>query len=981
MLPGMPPLALAPGPGLSQQISRSWHTSDGLPAGAVAALAQSAEGFLWIGTQDGLARFDGIRFTVFNLTNTPALHNNFITALCPSRDGGIWIGTFGAGVLHWAGGAFLAWSAAAELPSLRVRSLLEDSSGNVWIGMEGGGLAVLKDRHVRVYTTRDGLPGNSVRCLAEGPDGSLWIGTDRHGLSRFKDGKFVTFATNDGLPSTGIRSLLADAAGGVWVGTMEAGLAYLRDGKSTRYGLREGLPGLTVSSLLLDRSGTLWAGTMEGGLARFKNGVFETCRTLKGFPERFVLALAQDHEGNIWAGTVNGLTQFMDSDFVTYTKEDGLPDDIALCTYEDREGNLWVGTTDGVAEIPRSGPIRALTPKEGLPGSTVFAIHEDRAGTLWFGIQGHGVVRIKDGRFESLTTKDGLLSDDATSFCDAGDNGLWVGTRGGLSLMQDGEIRNFTLHNGQGAEGVTALALGQDGALWVGSNMGILQRLKDKAWTSFGPEYGSPAVPVTTLYSIYEDEEHALWLGSSVGVIRFKDGKSFVFTRKNGLLSDSVYQVLEDGQGRLWMASNRGVLVVRKADLERVANASAGVVTCASYDVSDGMKSAECNGGGTPSGCRLRDGRLCFPTMRGLAVLDPARVQADKTAPSTAIEGMRAEGEDLALVQGASLHAGLRRIGFQYTAPSFRAPEKIRFRFRLLGYDKEWIEAGARRETYYTNLAPGDYSFSVMARSRDGVWGTPAPPLSFTVRPFFYQTKTFAVFCVLLAFGIAFTGHRLVLVQLRAHNAVLHERTRIARDIHDTVAQGLTGVALQLNTVERLLTSQPDAAHVHLARARELLTANLKETQRAIGALRVRHLEEDDLPSALRRLGDSMTKDGATKFSVEVLGRVRPLRDRAAGEDLWKIAQEAIVNALRHAKCNNIHVLLEYSPGTLRATVRDDGPGFELTSAGDASHGLLGMRERAQERGWNLDITSAQGLGTTVSVSVPLSRWPVFWTC
>lgn len=981
MVSGRATPALTPDASLSRYIHRSWRTADGLPSAGVAAVAQSADGYIWIGTQEGLVRFDGIRFTVFDSTTTPQIHSNFITALAPSHDGGIWIGTDGGGLLRWNDGVFSLWNTVDGLPGLQIRSLLEDRSHNLWIGTEGGGLAVLKDGRFKVYTKRDGLPGNSVWSLAEGADGSLWMGTDHYGLSHFQDGSFATLTAKDGLPSNGILSLCADVSGGLWVGTTGAGLAYLRGGKSTHYGSREGLPGMTVSSILLDRSGTLWVGTQEGGLSRFKNGAFETCGTNQGLADSLVLALAEDHEGSLWVGTMNGLTQFVDSDFVTCTKDEGLPGDIVLCTYEDRAGNLWAGTSAGVAEIPKSGPMRSFAPRQGLPGSMVFAIHEDRAGNLWFGIEGHGIARFEDGEFENLTMREGLICNNISSFCDGSEGGLWVGTPSGLSFIQGGKITNYRLHNGSATEGVNALAQGRERDLWVGTNTGTLHRFKDGAWTTFGPEYGSPAVRVTSVNAIHVDKEDTLWLASSAGLIRFKDGKSAVFTRKNGLLSDFLYQVLEDDRGRLWMTCNRGVFVVSKAQLERVANGSGELVTYRVYDTSDGMKSAECNGGGAPAGCRRRDGRLCFPTMMGVAVIDPARVHVDTTAPSTAIEGIKADGEPLPLVQGLSLHAGLRRIELKYTALSFRAPEKIAFRYRLIGYDKDWIEAGMHRETYYTNLPPGEYSFSVVARTRDGVWGTSASALRFTVQPFFYQTKTFIILCVLAALGAAFAGNRLVIVQLRARNAVLHERTRIARDIHDTVAQGLTGVVLQLDTVERLIAARPADALGHLARARELLGANLDETRRAIGALRPRLLEQEDLPAALRRLGESMTKGGAIKFSVDVKGRIRHLRDKAAEEDLWKIAQEAIVNALRHGKGGHIEISLSYSSSALRITVRDDGPGFAPpTGAAGNSHGLLGMRERAKARGWDLGITSAPGLGTTVSVTVPMPRWPIRWT-
>jgi signal transduction histidine kinase/streptogramin lyase len=732
---------------------------------------------------------------------------------------------------------------------------------------------------------------------------------------------------------------------------------------------------MTVSSILIDRGRTVWVGTQEGGLARLKKGAFEAFGADQGLADNLVLALAEDHEDSLWIGTMNGLTQLVDSDFVTYRKGEGLPGDIVLCTYEDRAGHLWAGTTEGVAEIPKSGHIRAYSPRNGLPGPMVLAVHEDLAGNLWLGIQGHGIARLHHGRFERVTMRDGLICNNITSFCDASDGGLWVGTPSGLSLVQGDTITNYALRNGSTPEQVMSLASGRDGSIWVGTDAGTLHRFKGGAWTNFGPQYGSPAVSVTGLHSIYEDKEGTLWIGSADGLIRFKDGKSAVFSRKNGLFHDFIYQVLEDDRGRLWMTCDRGVFAVSKAELKGVADGSAGVATCRVYDASDGMKSAECNGGGSPAGCRLRDGRLCFPTMMGVAVLDPTRVPVDTTAPPTAIEGIKADGVALPLKQGLRLHAGVRRIELQYTALSFRAPEKLAFRYKLLRYDKDWIEAGTHREAYYTNLRPGAYSFSVAARSRDGGWTTSVPALRFTVQPFFYQTETFIILCVLAAFGAIFAVNRLVVFQLRARNAVLHERTRIARDIHDTVAQGLASLALQLDTAESLLATRPEEANLHLARARELVEVSLEETRRAIRALRPRILGHEHLPAALQKLSESMSVDNGAEVKVEVTGRPRHLPNLVMEDDLWGIAREAIVNSLRHGKCEHVWVTLDYSRRTLLLTVRDDGAGFVVPADSVAStYGLLGMRERAQMHGWNLELISTPGEGTRMSIVVPLSR-------
>lgn len=976
-LPGRPTLALSPQTALGHYLHREWRTPEGLPSGAILAMAQTRDGYIWLASQEGLARFDGVRFDVFNSANTPQIQNNFMTALLTDRDGALWIGTLGGGLLRWSDGSFTSWTEAGGLPSNAVRCLCQTRDGTLWIGTERGGLVSRKDGRFTLYGERQGLVGKTIWCLAEGADGTLWIGTDREGLSRYKGGAFVHLTREDGFASEPILSLCADAQGGLWVGT-PAGVVYLLNGESRRLGSKEGLPGPSVSAVLQDRTGTIWIGTQEGGFGRLKGGAFETYPPEGGGSKLMVLSLFEDREGSLWVGTFDGLRQLVDADFVSYGTEDGLPGDVVVCSYEDRAGNLWIGTSEGLGVMSKGGAIRSVTPKAGLPGSMVVSIHEDRAGAMWFGIMGRGLARLEGGVFKRVSMKDGLICNNVMCMCDGDDGGLWAGTPSGMSLVREGTITNFKRSEGLGDDNIMTVTRLADGSVWAGGANGTLSRFKGGAWRVFGTAEGLPKSGIT---SIYEDPQGVLWIASFAGLIRFEGGRARIYTRKEGLFNDSIHQVLEDDRGKLWISCNQGVFSVDKEALDGVASGRLEKIPFRYFDSRDGMQSAECNGGGNPAGCKTSDGRLCFPTMRGIAIIDTHRAEGDAIPPLVALESVEADGESLAPKAGLRLGPGIRRLIFRFAALSFRAPDRVQFRYRLQGFDEAWIDGGSHREASYTNLRPGSYVFEVMAHSKEGLWSRSGERVAFELKPFFYQTRWFLLLCVLLTLVILVGANRLVIQQLRARNAVFAERNRLAREIHDTVAQGLTGVALQLDTAANLIDGQPKEAKGHLVCARTMLGDSIGETRRAIRALRPRILEEEEsLAEALRRLGASMTSGSQFQVSVEVSGRVRRLRGKAAEEDLWRIAQEAIVNSLRHGTGGHIDVSLAYAPKALCLTVRDDGPGFAPhDGAAGNSHGLLGMKERASARGWTLDIKSAPGLGTTVAVTLPLPRWPIPW--
>ena len=962
---GSPARALDPDKGISQYVHRVWGTYDGLPQGSITAFAQTPDGYLWMGTQEGLVRFDGLRFVTYDRSNTKELPADWITALHAGPSGALWVGTR-TGLVRLYQGRFSSPAGTTSLPSSRITCLLEDRGGSVWIGTEQG-LAVLRNGRVTALVGQQAGPRAQIHALLEDRQGRLWFGARRAGLGLFHAGRFTAYGSKNGLLSDEVLALSEDSEGGLWIGTT-GGLNVLRDGVISRSQAELGDSSRNVSALLRDRHGSLWVGARAGGLSRLRDGRRETYAQDDGLSCNEVLTLFEDRQGTLWVGTQIGLNQFVDGRFTVYTSRQGLANDVVLAVHEDRSGGLWVGTTGGLSHLGPDGA-KTYTTKDGLPGPMVSALLEDHAGTLWIGTLGQGLARMKDGVFRGLTTADGLSCNTIMCLFEDRDCDLWVGTSNGLNRLSSGKMTRYGLRDGLKSNVIVALTQGRDGSLWVGTDGGGLQRMQAG---NILPPGAEGALADATVATLYEDGKGDLWIGTvGRGLLRLRAGRLSAYTRSDGLFSDSVFQILEDDRARLWMSCNRGVFRVQKEQLDDFAAGRTGALVSKAYGLADGIRSVECNSG-SPAGIRTRDGRLLFATVAGLAAIDPARVPAS-FVPAPIVEAVSVDGEKSARGRNAEVGPAARRVEFRFAAVDLRSPATVRYRYRLEGFDAGWVDAGAGRQATYTNLAPGRYRFQASASSNDGVWSEPSTAWPLVAHPPFHRTPLFYGLCVLAIAASAAGIHRLRLLQLRARNAVLSERNRIGREIHDTVAQGLAGVVLQLETAESVFSSRPEAARGHLVRARELVRDGLDETRRAIAALRPRPLEKGSLPLALRALAVTMAGGTGIEVSVEVRGRVRPLAPEVE-DDLWRIAHEALTNAIRHGKGRHVRVELRYRMIGLSLSVRDDGEGFAPASSvrEGVSFGLAGMNERAERRRWRLTVASRPGGGTEVGVRVPL---------
>jgi ligand-binding sensor domain-containing protein/two-component sensor histidine kinase len=1009
-------LGLDPQKDLRQYGHRSWQTDSGLPQNTVHAIAQTRDGYIWLGTEGGLVRFDGVQFVVYDKKAPAHLPSATINSLFEDSEGNLWIGT-DDGLVRRRDSHFVTLTTANGLPSNTIWSTVQDRNGVLWI-VTPDGLARYRNGSFEAFPVAQGIA--NPKSVVEAADGSLWIGTNS-GLQQFSNGKI---ASRTLLPNTQIQAIAADRDGRIWAGTQTGlysiepgaakaagplpglpsdeitalatdkhrglwigaakGLAYLRNGALAAYTTHNGLPAERVEQIFEDREGATWVATSRG-LARVSGGKIESLSSLEALSTESVLSIFEDHEGSLWLGTESGgLAMLHDQKFTSYTTADGLSDDLVRSVFQDRSGVVWVGTGGGGLNRFEgrfeNGKFSSLTTANGLSSDIVLALGGDASGTLWIGTP-DGLNKIQSGQVSSYTSADGLADDFVRSLYAASDGSLWIGTRRGLSHLQNGRFTSYSSMDGLGNDLVGAIAEDSAHAIWIATLDG-LTRFDHGKFSTLTTRDGLSSNVITALYP---DPEGNLWIGTNHGGLnRLRNGKITAYPPEKSGLPESVYAILEDAHGDLWLSSKTGIYSVAKHQLDDFAADSSSRITPAAYGNADGMKISEASSGGHPAAWKLADGTMWFATLKGIAAVDPEHLSRNLVPPPVTIDEVFIDDQPVDnLPTGRSLTVapGTRRFEFRYAGMSFIAPQKVRFRYKLDGFDRGWVDAGTRRTAYYTNLPPGSYSFHVLASNNDGVWNETGASLYFRLKPHFYQTLWFYLAIVLgLALLVYAIYHwRLRQVELR-YGAVLAERGRIAREIHDTLAQGLVGISVQLELVNRLLASSVEGARAQLDQARTLVRDSLTEARSSIWDLRSQAAETEDFATRLGRMAATATQNTVPKIRVKskVMGTYRPLPPKTEAE-LLKIAQEAVANAVRHANPEHIAVELRFGARDLAMTIQDDGCGFDgqphPQSSGPEGHfGLTGMRERTAGIGGTLAIDSAPGKGTRVTASVPLEN-------
>jgi ligand-binding sensor domain-containing protein/signal transduction histidine kinase len=968
LLAGVPALALDPTRELSQFNASVWLTENGLPQNTIHRVTQAQDGYIWIGTEEGLARFDGITFAVFDKQNTPQLTSNDIRVLLEDRRGDLWIGTTD-GLVQMRGGKFTRFTTQEGLPSNVIDSLYEDHNSALWIATSAG-VVSFNNGVFTSLSPQPGFPKDRVQAFFEDREGALWVGSPE-GLVRSKDGAVTRYTRQDGLANDSVVSITEDNDGRLWAGTLD-GLSCLEGNRFVTYTTHDGLPNNRITSLAVDHEGSLWIGT-AGGLSRFAGKHFSGFQAGDELANEIILSLFEDREGSLWIGTESGgLNLLKDKKFTTYTAKEGLGSDLVKSIYEDRQGHVWIGTNGGGLSLLKDGKFTTYTVADGLSSNVVLALFDDKDGNLWAGTP-DGLNRFRDGKFKTFTSADGLANDFVRSIYADHNGNLWIGTSGGLTRMSGDGFNIYTTADGLPNDFVGTIYEDAQGNIWIGT-LGGLSKFRDEKFTTYTTRDGLSSDVVT---SLHEDADGALWVGTSGGGLnRLKQGKFAAYTARNGLPDDVIYGILEDHKNNLWLSSNKGIFRLNKNELDDFANGKVGSITAVLYGPADGMITRECSGGGHPAAWRGADGKLWFATIKGVAMIDPERIKLNDQPPPVAIEQIRVDDESINPAQTIELSPGKSRFDFYYTALSFVAPEKVRFKYKLEGFDSDWVDGGTRRTAYYTNLRPGRYTFRVIASNNDGLWSPTGAAFDLYLKPHLYQTYWFYALCVLSLGILVWQLYRFRLKRVESQfGAVLAERNRIAREIHDNLAQEMLGISVQLEVVARTMPASAELARTHLDRVRMLVRHGIAEARRYVWDLRSQALDKNDLPAALSDTARRLTSETEVQAKVEVSGTFRPLSQLIEG-NLLRIGQEAINNAVRHAQARNVAINLKFDAKRVQLTIRDDGLGFDyqISPKGEAKHfGLIGMRERAVRIGGTLEINSRADEGTEVLVDVPIS--------
>jgi len=976
--------ALNPALDVSQYAHTAWKVRDGFTKGGIYAIAQTPDGYLWLGTELGLLRFDGVRAVPWQPPTGQHLPSDYIMSLLVTRDGTLWIGTL-KGLTSWKDGKLTNYQEFAEY---YVFALLEDHEGTLWASGYAnptGKLCRIRESGIQCYGddgvlgrgafnlyedskgdlwagVKDGLwrwrpgspkfyalPGeaNGIQALGEDTDGTLLVGW-RGGIYRFLDGKTEAY------PASGIRQqfqaqrILRDHDGSLWIATGRQGLVHVHQRRADAFAQADSLSGDVVTSLFEDREGNVWVATTDG-LDRFRDFAVATFTVKQGLAAQGVGFALAARDGSVWLATTAGLNRWTKGHIASFGQQDGkLHGHIPLSLFQDSRGRIWVSTHRGGGYLGNE----RFSPISGIPGGPVHGTTEDTAGSLWIANQEQGLLRLVGDRLAEKIPWTQLGHKDPASalVADPVHGGLWLGfIYGGVAYFKDGQIR--------------AAYAGSDG---LGEGRIITLRV---------------------------DADGAVWAATEGGLSRLKNGRIATLSSKNGLPCDVVHWSMEDGAGSLWLYMTCGLVHIARAELAEWAAAAdkdkssdTKRIQATVFDTSDGVRTRGAGYGYGALVAKASDGKLWFLPFDGVSVFDPSHLSFNKIAPPVHIEHVTADRKtyDASSVANGQLPALLRDLEIDYTALSLVVPEKVRFRYKLEGWDSDWQDVGNRRQAFYSNLPPRHYRFRVLACNNSGVWNETGAYLDFSVAPAYYQTVWFRTLCVAAFLVLLWMLYQLRLQQLaREFNAGLearvNERTRIARELHDSLLQGFQGLMFRLQAVRDMLPGRAPAEAIEaLDIALERGDKAVAEGRDTVSDLREPILGDSDIAQALTALGKELALQSGNGLvpCVRVLleGKQRELNPMLRDE-IYRIAREALRNAFLHARAQKIEAEITYSDSEFLLHVRDDGDGIDPEVANQgarAGHwGLPGMRERAKSFGGKLEVWSEHGAGTEIELSVP----------
>jgi signal transduction histidine kinase/ligand-binding sensor domain-containing protein len=960
--------AKEPRKAMSQYVRERWGSDRGFPSGPVYAITQTADGYLWIGTAKGLIRFDGLNFHLFQQSDGATVPGGPVLGLMADSEGNLWVRQQGAGLLRYRDGKFEDISNSFEKPEVAVTAMWRGKDGQALFSGLVNGIVRFAGGKFSQLASIPPMPNFLVISMAEMPDGRILEGTRDTGLFQLSAGR-VSAGPKE-LRDLKINSLLPIDQQELWIGT-DNGLVRWNGKELVKTPIPPALIHAQILAMARDRQSSTWIGTADS-LVRIDAAGESSFDDGNRHAGGGVTAIFEDREGNVWTGNTQGLERFHDSAFTTYSVPEGLPSESNGPVYVDSEDRTWFAPSEGGLYWLKGGVIGSVN-NAGLDKDVVYSV-TGGGGELWIGRQRGGLTRLqyKAGEWtnETYTQAQGLAQNSVYAVHQNRGGAVWAATlSGGVSKLMDGKFSTYTTASGLLSNSVTSISESSDGTMWFATPKG-LSALSNGRWQSFTLRNGLPSEDVICLLT---DSMGVLWLGTSRGLASIRSGSAWVPNAVPDTLHEPIVGIEEDRNGGLWIATANHVLRVDRVKLlgDKV---SEGDVR--EYGLADGLRGTE---GVKRNRSVVADqlGRIWFSMNRGLSFVNPAP-EAGSSAPALVhIEGITADGSAIRLQSGMRIPAAHQRFTFSYTGLSLSVPERVRFRYRLDGFDRDWSEPVTEREATYTNLDARPYRFRVMASNSDGLWNSVESAMQFEIAPVFWQTWWFRLAGILMIGVATLVFFRLRLMRLTKQMNMrfeerLAERTRIAQELHDTLLQGFLSASMQLDVAnDRLAADSP--AKPLVGRVLELMGLVIEEGRNAVRGLRSSKLNSPDLEQAFSQIRKEFPVQPQTEFRVIVEGTPRPLRS-VIRDEVYLIGREALLNAFRHAHASDIEVELEYAASHLRVFVRDNGGGIDtqvLRSGRDGHWGLPGMKERTERIGGKLRVLSRAVAGTEVELSVP----------
>ncbi|MDB6028834.1 MAG: putative two-component system sensor kinase [Verrucomicrobiales bacterium] len=987
--------------------SHVWDVNAGLPHNSVTAIAQTSDGFIWIGTLQGVVRFDGVKFTPLTFGGILSNASPQITALSAGPDGSLWIGTRNDGLIEYRSGECKLHSTKTGLVSNSIRHLLVGTEGSLWIGTLNG-LTRCKEGHFTHFTQTNGLAADSVRGLYQDRKGTIWIiaGLGAIQLHQFKDGALAQMKIAESiLRRNAARAIWVDEAEHLWLGFTSGALMHSEKGPDKFLSKPDGLVDDVVSSFGEDHAGNLWIGTY-GGLSRWANGQFVREFNRAGAFFDQINVIFEDREKNIWLGTKTGVYRMTQTLAVTYAREHGLSHNNVMSISEVARGNFWIGTWGGGVNWMRDGDIDHFTQTRhnqiGLTSDFILGMAKENDRQFWFGTDYQGGVfrtTMQNGKptFTHFGKKEGFTNSITRVAHSDGHCGVWFGTEEGLVVYNNGTFTNYGTKEGLVGSVVRDIVQDKDGSHWIATTEGI-SHFKEGRFKNLTQADGLSDRDVRALYA--EPIENVIWIGTAKGGLnRLKimgDGsfKITSYTRRVGLWSDEIFDIVDDTRGFLWMSCLKGIFRVSKSELDDLDSGKIKKLPDAPPENRDRILNIQCNGIAKPGAIRAVDGRLFFATVKGVVVIDPNFHRTNTVVPPVIIEQLVADKRQFEVADASNaatshvieIAPGRGELEFRFTTLSFQEPERVQFKFKLEGVDEDWREAGNRREASYNNIGPGTYRFRVMACNNDGLWNPNPAMVNVTLRPHFWQTSWFYSLSTIMAVGLVagvarFATRRRMerkLVLLEQQHALEKERTRIARDMHDEIGARLTQISL-LGGLAKRHVNNPSEVQKHIETIGQTARDVVSALDQIVWTMDPRKDTLENFATFLCRYASSFFQDSAIICEFDLPPDMPHCRlETDVRHNLVLAVKEALTNVLKHSGGDHVILQMRVETKRLEIIVSDNGRGFDIHPSsetrltGRVGNGLGNIAQRLESIGGKYRIESAPGKGTHLFFSMTL---------